>query len=66
LDLLTSKRLRAAFAVHRSLEFPAALPEALEQLDFVPVRGAMKGFIDLVFEQNGRFYPADWKSNFRG
>ena len=44
LDLLTSKRLRAAFAVHRSLAFPAALPEALEQLDFVPVRGAMKGF----------------------
>ena len=66
LDLLTSKRLRAAFAVHRSLEFPTALPEALEQLDFVPVRGAMKGFIDLVFEQEGRFYLADWKSNFLG
>jgi exodeoxyribonuclease V beta subunit len=66
LDLLTSKRLRAAFAVHRSLEFPAALPEALEQLDFVPVRGAMKGFIDLVFERDGRFYLADWKSNFLG
>ena len=66
LDLLTSKRLRAAFAVHRSLEFPVALPEALEQLDFVPVRGAMKGFIDLVFEQDGRFYLADWKSNFLG
>lgn len=66
LDLLTSKRLRAAFAVHRSLEFPAMLPEALEQLDFVPVRGAMKGFIDLVFERDGRFYLADWKSNFLG
>jgi len=66
LDLLTSKRLRAAFAVHRSLKFLAALPEALEQLDFVPVRGAMKGFIDLVFERDGRFYLADWKSNFLG
>ena len=66
LDLLTSKRLRAAFGVHCSLEFPAALPEALEQLDFVPVRGAMKGFIDLVFERDGRFYLADWKSNFLG
>ena len=66
LDLLTSKRLRAAFAVHRSVEFPTALPEALEQLDFVAVRGAMKGFIDLVFEREGRFYLADWKSNFLG
>ncbi|HET6960965.1 MAG TPA: PD-(D/E)XK nuclease family protein, partial [Terriglobia bacterium] len=66
LDLLTSKRLRAAFAVHRSIEFPTALLEALEQLDFMPVRGAMKGFIDLVFERDGRFYLADWKSNFLG
>ena len=66
LDLLTSKRLRAAFAVHRSLAFPNELAEALEQLDFVPVRGAMKGFIDLVFEREGRFYLADWKSNFLG
>ena len=66
LNLLTSKRLRAAFAVQRSVEFPTGLPEALEQLDFVPVRGAMKGFIDLVFERDGRFYLADWKSNFLG
>jgi len=66
LDRLTSKRLRAAFAVHRSLAFPKELTEALEQLDFVPVRGAMKGFIDLVFERDGRFYLVDWKSNFLG
>ena len=26
----------------------------------------MKGFIDLVFQRNGRFYIADWKSNFLG
>jgi len=66
LDLLTSRRLRAAFAVHRSIDFPKALPQALELLDFVPVQGAMKGFIDLVFEREGRFYLADWKSNFLG
>jgi exodeoxyribonuclease V beta subunit len=66
LDLLTSKRLRAAFAVHRSLQFPTVLAEALERLDFVPVHGAMKGFIDLVFETDGRFFLVDWKSNFLG
>jgi exodeoxyribonuclease V beta subunit len=63
---LTSKRLRAAFSVHRSLQFPMELVEALERLNFVPVRGAMKGFIDLVFERGGRFYLVDWKSNFLG
>jgi exodeoxyribonuclease V beta subunit len=26
----------------------------------------MKGFIDMVFEHDGRFYLADWKSNFLG
>ena len=33
---------------------------------FVPVRGMLKGFIDLVFEFNGRFYLVDWKSNWLG
>jgi exodeoxyribonuclease V beta subunit len=66
LDLLTSKRLGAAFAVHRSLVFPTDLTETLERLDFVPVHGNMRGFIDLVFEREGRFYLVDWKSNFLG
>lgn len=66
LDLLTSRKLKAAFAVHRGPELPESLPEALERLDFAPVRGAMRGFIDLVFEWNERFYLADWKSNFLG
>ena len=26
----------------------------------------MKGFIDLVFQSQGRFYIVDWKSNFLG
>jgi exodeoxyribonuclease V beta subunit len=26
----------------------------------------MKGFIDLVFEHDGRYYVADWKSNYLG
>lgn len=28
--------------------------------------GMMKGFIDLIFEYNGRYYIADWKSNHLG
>ena len=33
---------------------------------FDDVEGFMKGFIDLVFEFDGRFYIVDWKSNFLG
>ncbi len=28
--------------------------------------GMMKGFIDLIFEYNGKYYIADWKSNHLG
>ncbi len=30
------------------------------------IDGAFKGFIDLVFENNGRYYVLDYKSNFLG
>ncbi|USD64720.1 exodeoxyribonuclease V subunit beta [Vibrio sp. SCSIO 43136] len=35
-------------------------------LGFMPLKGMLKGFIDLVFESNGKFYVLDWKSNFLG
>ncbi len=45
---------------------PDGFPEKLGSLEFEPCRGFMRGFIDLVFASNGRFYLADWKSNFLG
>ncbi|NPV05299.1 MAG: exodeoxyribonuclease V subunit beta [Syntrophaceae bacterium] len=42
------------------------IPERIGSLRFRPVEGYMKGFIDLVFEQGGRFYLVDWKSNHLG
>lgn len=38
----------------------------LERLEFRPLHGYMKGFIDLVFEAEGRFYLVDYKSNWLG
>ena len=38
----------------------------IDRLDFSPLRGYMKGFIDLVFEAEGRFYLVDYKSNWLG
>jgi exodeoxyribonuclease V beta subunit len=37
-----------------------------EGLSFAPVQGMLKGFIDLVFEYQERFYVVDWKSNLLG
>ncbi len=37
-----------------------------EGFSFPPVRGMLKGFIDLVFEFQNRFYVVDWKSNLLG
>jgi len=33
---------------------------------FSPRSGLMKGFVDLVFEHEGRYYLADWKTNWLG
>ena len=40
--------------------------EAARGLDFYNIAGFMKGYIDLVFEAGGRFYLADYKSNWLG
>jgi exodeoxyribonuclease V beta subunit len=42
------------------------MAQHLAGLDFGPVRGFMRGFIDMVFEFQGKFYLVDWKSNYLG
>lgn len=46
--------------------FPDAIRERIGTLAFMPVQGYMRGFIDLVFEHDGRYYLADYKSNWLG
>ncbi|MFH1490909.1 MAG: exodeoxyribonuclease V subunit beta, partial [Pseudomonadota bacterium] len=43
-----------------------AFPKRIGRLDFSPVKGFMRGFMDMVFQCQGRFYLVDWKSNFLG
>jgi exodeoxyribonuclease V beta subunit len=40
--------------------------QALPPLEVATFRGMVTGIIDLVFEHEGRFYIADYKSNFLG
>jgi len=47
-------------------EFPDEVRERIGTLQFSPARGYMKGYIDLVFECDGRYYLADYKSNWLG
>ncbi|MCG6537735.1 MAG: exodeoxyribonuclease V subunit beta, partial [Syntrophales bacterium LBB04] len=42
------------------------VPDPIDRLDFEPFRGFMKGFIDMVFRFEDRYYLVDWKSNFLG
>jgi exodeoxyribonuclease V beta subunit len=42
------------------------LAKVISQLQFFDLTGFMKGFIDLVFESQGRFYIVDYKSNHLG
>ncbi len=39
---------------------------AVPRLGFTALRGFLKGFIDLVFEHDERFFILDWKSNYLG
>lgn len=36
------------------------------RLAFEPMRGQLKGYIDLIFRHQGRYYVADYKSNYLG
>ena len=38
----------------------------MPRLSFATLRGFLKGFIDLVFEHDGRYFILDWKSNHLG
>ncbi len=59
IDSLTTTRLAQV------LELPEVALR-LGRLQFQMMNGFMNGFIDLTFEHGGRFYFADWKSNWLG
>ena len=58
--------LGRAFNASRQLAFEGNLPRLMEQLDFKLSGGYLKGYIDLVFRFDGRYFIVDWKSNLLG
>ncbi len=63
---LTPAVLASVFERHPSPAIPPDYPARLRALAFRAVAGTLRGFVDLVFEHDGRFFLIDWKSNDLG
>ena len=66
LNRITPQKLQSVFQKHSSFDMGEELPGRLGKLSFHPVAGFMKGYMDLVFRHQDRFYLVDWKSNYLG
>jgi exodeoxyribonuclease V beta subunit len=66
LRFVTSETLRDCFRRWSGISVAVDLAVLCHSLNFRPARGMMRGFMDLVFEQGGRYYLLDWKSNHLG
>jgi exodeoxyribonuclease V beta subunit len=66
LRFISSERLQEIVLRWQGPAGEAGLGEAIGRLAFTPVRGMVRGFMDLVFCHHGRYYIADWKSNHLG
>ena len=62
---LTRERLAALFRRHEH-GLPPGYPEQVDRLGFSPLRGFLKGFIDLVLVHRDRWYLVDYKTNHLG
>ena len=60
IEVLSSPALNRVIQRHDPLSAKAG------DLGFQTVQGMLKGFIDLVFEDSGKYYVLDWKSNYLG
>ena len=63
---LSPQRLAAAFAPYPSDVVTEALIAQMNELSFGQLEGYLKGFIDLIFRHDGKYYVADYKSNHLG
>ena len=63
---LLPNRLRKIFADYGGIDLVDDFPDRLGKLNFSLTKGFMKGYIDMVFYEQDRFWLVDWKSNFLG
>jgi exodeoxyribonuclease V beta subunit len=63
LNLLQVKELKQILFKHLSQKNWQLVRDAANKLNFEQVSGFLKGYIDLVFEYQGQYFVADYKSN---
>lgn len=63
---MSRERLSSLFAEAAPVPPARNFNKELDRLAFSPVNGFLKGFIDLVFKYQNKFYIVDWKSNLVG
>ncbi|MFH2065298.1 MAG: exodeoxyribonuclease V subunit beta [Pseudomonadota bacterium] len=63
---LTAKKLETVFRTHPGPPISKEFTDRIGKLGFGRVDGFMKGFVDLIFQYQNRFYIVDWKSNYLG
>ena len=66
LKTTSSESLKNVMTSYYGNNFRSDIPQGIEGLRFAPTEGFMRGFIDLVFRWQDRYYLIDWKSNFLG
>ncbi len=66
MEFLLPIEVLASPALNRVIQRHDPLSAKAGDLGFQTVQGMLKGFIDLVFEHNGKYYVLDWKSNYLG
>lgn len=66
LNKVSRADLKTIFKRYAGDSIPEELPEYIGRLEFSPMEGFMRGFMDMVFQFQDKFYLVDWKSNFLG
>ena len=63
---LSPNRLRKIFTDYGGINLVDDFPNRIGKLRFSLTKGFMKGYIDMVFYHQDRFWLVDWKSNYLG
>jgi exodeoxyribonuclease V beta subunit len=63
---VSTRTLRDVFEQMAEIKFGRDFCRKIQDLSFAPIKGFMKGFIDLIYQYHDRFYIVDWKSNYLG
>ncbi len=66
IESISAELLQATFAKYGVDVSGVDFAQQLGSLNFSLKRGFMTGFIDLLFEYEGKFYVLDWKTNHLG